>query len=137
MSCVCVSICAHSHRHYAIPSISLQNDRHHQEPAHDADEGKDTSVEAALVNEAATASTLHAKLLKASKDIPALRDMLEKSVSRLERTVGNAEEVLEKARSTQPNVVDDDVATPGAGGKTARRHAVATKLIRSSPYLKD
>lgn len=88
-----------------------------------------------MVGEAATASTLHSRLVKASKDIPALRDMLEKSVSRLERTVGNAEEVIEKAK-TQPSG-DDDVATPGAGGKTARRHAVATKLIRSSPYLKQ
>ena len=49
---------------------------------HLSDEEKNADVEAALVNEAAAASTLHAKLLKASKDIPALRDMLEKSVSR-------------------------------------------------------
>ena len=88
----------------------------------------------ALVNEEAEAGELLSRLLKATSDLPGMRQTLESSVARLERTIENAEEAMENAKTRQADA--DDVATPGAGGKTARRHAVATKHVRPSPYLK-
>ena len=97
--------------------------------------GEDEAARAgALANEEAEAGELLSRLLKATSDLPGMREALEGSVARLERTIENAEEAMENAKTRQADA--DDVATPGAGGKTARRHAVATKHVRPSPYIK-
>ena len=95
--------------------------------------------ETVMTNEETDAKELHDRLHKASKDLPAMREMLEASVARLERTIKTAEEAKSKARVKEPELeLGGAVATPGVGGKTSSRHAIATKYVRpSSPYLKQ
>ena len=104
----------------------------------DAEDTIDTHEpdDASMTNEEANAKELHDRLLKASKDLPMMREMLESSLARLERTVNTATEAA-KARPIDEIGIGEHVVTPGTGGKTAARHAVATKHVRSSPYLKQ